>query len=524
MSEYVFHNGVILTQDPQHPRVEALLTRNGGIAAAGSRAAVQFQAGPNAQFVDLAGKTLLPAFTDAHIHLWKVGDLLCFMLDLRGVDSRAEMREKLREFAGRNPQNAWVLARGFNEALFSDGQIPTRLDLDKAVPDRPAYVIRTCAHIAVLNTKALEICGITAQTPVPAGGEIRTDAHGQPNGILSETALGLAVRHIPKYSAEAYKTMILTAQEAFLSRGIACATDPAVHPELLEVYRQMERAGELKVRINAVPIRVPDGDANALPLPELYESDFLKIDTVKFFADGGLSGKTAALHQPYKNSDEKGVLRLDYAFFKRCAMEAQEAGLRVATHAIGDRAIDLVLKVYEDLDRRNKKGLRHRIEHLGLPDARHLTRMYNLGLHCVTQPVFLYELGPNFRQYLPDSYLERVYPYRSVLESGVNLAFSSDAPVVKDFNPLTGIRSAVERCDHTGVIIGASERISAEAALRAYTLGAADANGDADKTGSLSAGKRADFVVLDKNPLEFDAPLIPEIKVVETWIGGKRPG
>jgi predicted amidohydrolase YtcJ len=520
MPEHIFYNGNILTQNPNNPRAEALLIRNGLIAAVGSPQAVQFLAGPQARFVDLAGKTLLPAFTDAHIHLWKVGDLFCFMLDLRGVRGRDEMLEKLAEFAGRNPKNAWVLARGFNEALFSDGQMPTRRDLDNVIPDRPAYVIRTCAHIAVLNTKALEICGITAQTPVPAGGEIRLDASGKPTGILSETALGLATRHLPKYSAEAYKTMILSAQEAFLSRGIACATDPAVHPELLEVYRQMERDGELKVRVNAVPIRVPDGDTNALPLPEPYESDFLKIDTVKFFADGGLSGKTAALHRPYKNSDETGVLRLQYDFFKRTALEAQEAGLRVAVHAIGDRAIDLVLKVYEDLDRQNKRGLRHRIEHLGLPDAGHLGRMYNLGLHCVTQPVFLYELGANFRQYLPDSYLDRVYPYRSVLESGVNLAFSSDAPVVKDFGPLTGIQNAVERRDNTGVVIGASERISIQAALRAYTLGAADANGDADKTGSLSPGKRADFIVLNQNPLETEAQSISEIRVSEVWVGG----
>jgi len=522
MADTLFFNGDILTMETAHPTAEAVWVKEGHIVAIGDLAHIEKQVTYQTERIDLGGKTLLPAFTDAHIHLWKVGDLLTFMLDLRGVNSVSEMRAKLTDFAQKNPQNPWILARGFNEARFSDGQMPNRDDLDAAVPDRPVYVIRTCAHIAVLNSLALSTCGIDRLTTAPEGGEIRKNLSGLPSGVLTETALGLVRPHLPEYAAAAYKKMILAAQDALLRCGIACATDPAVHPELLEVYRQMERDQALLIRVVAIPIRVPDGDDQPLPLPQLFASDFLKIDTVKFFSDGGLSGKTAAVYKPYLNSQAHGTLRLNFGFFLTCAKEAQAAGFRIATHAIGDAAIDLVLDVYEAIAPENTRQLRHRIEHLGLPDAVQLARMHALKAFCVTQPVFLYELGPNFRQYLPAFYLNEVYPYRSVLDAGVSLAFSSDAPVVRDFNPLMGIQNAVERLDLTGAAIGPHQKITTEEALRAYTLGAAEANGDQAFSGSLSPGKQANLVILNQNPLKTAMHQIANIEVMETWVKGVR--
>ncbi len=519
----LFHNGLIHTRCFGQSRYsEALLIHEYQVLGVGSLETLKSIADNTVQWIDLQGKTLMPAFTDAHIHLWKVGDLLTYMLDLRGVRSREEMVDKLADFARKNPQNPWILARGFNEALFEDRQIPTRYDLDKVGDQRPVHVIRTCAHIAVLNSIAMEKCQINAQTLVPIGGEIRKDTQGIPNGILSETALGLAKKHLPEPSPAAYRNMVLAAQDALLNAGIAVATDPAVHPELLEVYKQMDRDGELKIRLNAVPIRVPDGADEALPLPELYESDFLKIDTVKFFSDGGLSGKTAALSNYYRNSTDQGVLRLEHDFFLASALEAQQAGFRVATHAIGGRAIDMVLSVYDTLNHQNERGLKHRIEHLGLPTSAHLAQMRDQGIHCVTQAIFLYELGSNFRMYLDDDDLERVYPFRSVLEAGINLAFSSDAPVVKDFNPWMGIQNAVLRTDREGIVIGAEQTIGIDEAIAAYTTGAAAANGDNALSGTLSPGYRADFIILNASPFEVPPQDISKIKVIETWVNGKK--
>lgn len=497
-----FFNGLFLTQDETRPQATSMLVRDGVIVA------LDEPPPPDAQHIDLQGKTILPGFIDAHIHVWKVGDLLTAMLDLRGVPDIQSMQEKLAAFARNNPDAPWILARGFNEAIFPDGRMPNRFDLDAVLPDRPCQIIRTCAHIAVLNSKALEICGIQANTPVPDGGEIRLDDAGEPTGIISETALGLAKAHIPEPDAAAYRRMISAAQDALLAAGITAASDPAVTPELLAVYRQMNEEGALKIRINAFPIRVPDGASTAYPLPELFDSPFLTVNTVKFFADGGISGKTAAVKQPYKNTDEHGVLRLNTEWFTALARESLAAGFGVATHAIGDRAIEQVLDVYAALHAECPG--RFRIEHLGLPEPRHLARMRDMGIYCVSQPIFIQELGINFRNYLPDDYLNRIYPYRSMLDAGVALAFSSDAPVVRDFQPLSGIRCATDRRDASGTAIAPHEAITREAAITAYTRTAAQANGS-DKTGVLAPGRFADFVAVEG-----------ESAILGVWVGGKQ--
>ncbi len=522
MKKRIFTNGIILTQDSRQPQVEALGIAGDRIVCTGNLHHVRAHMGSGTQETYLEGKTLLPAFNDAHIHIWKVGDLLTYMLDLRDVVSIEEMLDKISDFARKNPEKPWITARGFNEANFSDQRMPDRTDLDRVVKDRPCHITRTCAHVVVLNSRALGICGITRQTPVPAGGEIRLNSDGDPSGVLSETALGLVRKFMPAYSPAMYREMVLAAQEKFLKLGISSATDPAVMPDLLEVYKAMDRAGELKIRINAIPVLVPDGDTVPLPLPEHYRSDFLTVNTVKLFSDGGLSGKTASLKHCYKGGKDQGVLRLDFTFFRNIALKAQTAGFKIATHAIGDRAIDLVLQVYESIAGENSRNIEHRIEHLGLPELSHLTRMKDMGVHCVTQPVFLYELGKNFRNSLPDFYLDNVYPFRSVLEAGVNLAFSSDAPVVKDFSPLTGIRNAVDRTDNTGACIAPYQRISVAEALKAYTANAAMSNNDGDIKGTLSSGKLADFVILDRNPMETAPEQLSDIRVTDTWTGGVK--
>jgi len=336
--------------------------------------------------------------------------------------------------------------------------MPTKLDLDKVISDKPVAVIRTCAHQLIVNSKALEVTGITSQEQSPVGGEIKKFESGELKGHFTETALGLVMNKIPAYTAVEYRHMILAAQEKFLQCGITSATDPAVMPDLLEVYKSMDHNGELKIRVNAIPIRVPDGASSALPLPQKYESDHLKVDTVKFFADGGLSGMTAAMKRPYKNSAEHGVLRLDRNFFKSLALEAQQAGFKIATHAIGDEAMDLVLDVYEKILGEKDSSLHHRIEHVGFPSSKNLEQMHRMSISAVMQPIFIYELGKNFHQYLDDDLLDKVYPLKTILHSDINVALSTDAPVVNDFSPMRNIQSAVERKDAEGNVIEAKRK------------------------------------------------------------------
>jgi len=303
--------------------------------------------------------------------------------------------------------------------------------------------------------------------------------------------------------------MVNAAQESFIRLGITSATDPAVDRDLLQVYRDMERNGELKVRVHAVPIRVPDGANKVYPNPERYDADFLKVSTVKFFADGGLSGRTAAVYKPYLHGNETGVLRLTHDNFLQWARESQEAGLMIATHAIGDAAIDLVVRVYQEIG----SGIRHRIEHLGLPSDDHLAMMRSLGVSAVMQPIFIRELGKNFRDALENERLEQLYPCRKVLDEGINLALSTDAPVVRTIDPAVNIRSAMDRTPESGEPIGPGQAITLSEAQYAYTMGSAVASGTQHNIGSITVSKVADFQILSAE----NAPR-PEA----VYIAGKR--
>lgn len=517
--ELIIYDANVLTQNSSQPLVQAFAVDNGKFIASGSNEDVLQLRQANTKLIDAGGKTVLPGFIDAHIHIWKVGNLKTFLLDLRGVASIEEMQDKLSDFTKQNPGSGWIQARGFNEANMKEGRLPTKADLDKVTIERPLWLIRTCAHIGIANSKAIELSGVTAGTHVPAGGEVRLGNDDKPAGIFTETALGLIANNIPHYSFEDYALMIKAAENELLQYGITSATDPAVMPGLLDCYRQLERENKLRIRVNAFPVRVPDGGEDVLPLPQLFHSDKLIVNTVKFFGDGGLSGMTSAMNKPYKNSTSTGVLRLTEDFFLPIAKEAADCGFRIATHAIGDKAIDVVMNVYKKLYNTGVAGLR--IEHLGLPSAEHLRDMHTMGIHCVSQSIFVKELGKNFALYLEDERLQCVYPYRSVLQSGVNLAFSSDAPVVKDFNPITGIKTAMYRKDVAGNIIGPAETISMQQAVHAYTMGAALANGNAKEVGSIEAGKKADFILLNKT-LGTTIAEDEDVHVIATFVDGEQ--
>lgn len=519
MCDSIFFNGKI--HAPGQPSPEAIAVGGGKIVAIGKFSDLKFLAKNHTQLIDLQGKTLLPGFFDAHLHLWKVGDLLTFNLDLRGVASIPEIQEKLLDFSRKNPDLKWIRARGFNESQMKERRLPTRHDLDKVVADRPVFLQRTCAHIAVLNSKALEISGINEKTPIPFGGEIRAGDDGKPSGILSETALGLAMRHFPPTKKADYETMILAACRELLRHGITSVTDPAVMPDLLEVYLEMDKLGKLPMRIHAVPIVLPDGGVEPLPIPENYESKNLVVNTVKFFADGGLSGQTAALSRPYKNLKTTGILRLEPEKYFHLALEAQEKGFQIATHAIGDVAIGLVLEVYEKLFRENPTATRHRIEHLGLPTAKQMDKIAELGLHVVTQPIFLKELGRNFRQFLDHDFLKQCYPVRSLLDRGISVAFSTDAPVVKDLRPFACIAAAISRKDPDGIAIAEHEKVNLEESLFCYTAGSARANNVEKKTGHFAVGCDADFLVPEKSPFDVKTEELADLRMEKVWRLGK---
>jgi predicted amidohydrolase YtcJ len=474
---------------------------------------------PNTEVIDVCGKTVMPGFNDSHIHIWKVGNLKTFMLDVRPANSLEEMLEMIRSYHVQNPDVAWITARGFNEAGWKEGRMPDKNDLDSVVKDKPVYLIRTCAHIAVANTKALQISGVAAASPVPQGGVMYMGPDGKPNGVFSETALGMVSRYIPAYTKDELKVMIRAARQQLYSLGITAATDPAVDPLLFQAYHEMNAANELLFRLNAIPILLPDGGEKSYDLPEYYSSDWFNINTVKFFSDGGLSGKTAALKRCYKNTNDQGVLRLQTRQFLQLGRAAMEKGLGLATHAIGDAAIEFVVEVYRQLSG-SFPDIIKRIEHLGLPEEKHLETMAKYQVATSMQTIFISELGKNFRQYLDQGYLDQCYPVRSVLKHGILTALSSDAPVVNNLNPIKGIEAAVTRKDNEGYMIAPNEAISIADALKAYTASAASI-GQTTQFGALKPGQLADFIMLNRDPLKTEPKDFSKIKVEQTFIDGK---
>jgi predicted amidohydrolase YtcJ len=518
MADVVLFNAQVLTPAAV-PRASTIVVRGDRILAVGDdRAAAA--AAPGATRIDLRGRTVVPGFNDAHAHIWKIGHLLTTMLDLRGVASLDALVDRVSGFRSSLPPGAWLLGRGFNEAAMAEKRLPTRQDLDRAAPDQPVVLTRTCGHIYAANSIALERAGIGAGTDAPVGGVIERDSSGAPTGLLHETAMGLMNRAIPPPTAEDYTRMITAALDHQLSLGITSTSDCGVAPPLLDVYRQMAAAGALKARVNVMPLRRVDGVARPIPLPDQHESDMLRVNTVKFLADGGLSGATAALSVDYRHTNTRGVLRFDHDELRALCLESHTAGWRIATHAIGDVAIEQMLGIYQGLGP-HPRGFAHRLEHFGLPDARQLAWAARLGVIAAPQTIFLHSLGRNFREYLPDSFLPRTYPIRAMLDAGVRVALSSDAPVVEDDNPLVGAMAAVTRRDRDGYAIAPAQAITIAEALAAYTVGGAVATGQEAMLGSIDPGKWADLAVLSDNPLTADTASLPDIAVEMTMVAGR---
>lgn len=524
-AEVLFENGAALTQDPHHPRAEAVALKAGEVLAVGTRDELAGLVGPGTRRVDLQGGAVLPGFIDSHTHVWKVGQLRTEIADLRPATSISQLLDALRAHAASTPDDAWVLGRGYNEARLAEGRRPTRADLDAALPGRKVYLTRTCGHIGLASTAALQAAGVGPDVTAPEGGAVPRDPQGQPTGELVEAAMRLVTRHLPSPDPAAHRRMLAAAGEHLLSVGVTGATDAGVTPALLEVYRQLDAAGGLPLRYHVMLARLPLDGAAPPPLPDPSASAFLRVDTVKLFADGGLSGATAALCGHYRHDHSQGLMRLDDAALRAMTQEAAAAGLGVAVHAIGDRAIEASLDAFEAA--RNAQPSADaprptlRIEHGGLPTAAQLARAARLDVAVAPQAIFLDELGENFRTFLDEDYLSRCYPLRSMLDAGLLVALSSDAPVVRDDHPLRGVRAAVTRAGPGAAPIAPGEAITVAEALYAYTAAGADLVGEGARRGRLCPGALADLVVLSGDPTATPAEDLADLQVRQTWVGGQ---
>ncbi|MDO5710415.1 MAG: amidohydrolase [Micrococcales bacterium] len=506
---------VVYVGGPIYPQadgqaVEALVVRDGRVLHAGALEDARAAAGSRAQSHDLGGGTLLPGLTDAHVHVWKVGQLRTTLLDLRETASLDDLARQVRRRHAELPPGVWLWGRGWNEMRL--GAAPDRALLDSLAPGRPVLLTRTCAHIHAVNTAALDLAHIHPDTPAPPGGEVDYD-----RGRLTETAYGLVSKAMPAPTPAQYEEWILAGLNELKALGLTTVTDAAVDPPLYAAYAALDAAGRLPIRVNLLYLRRPDGGTDTLPLPEKLRSPRLRCDSVKLFGDGGLSGATAAVSAPYRNVEppSQGVLRFETQDLYEVAREAHVAGFRIGAHAIGDVALDQLLGVYAQLAQEYPQGPRHRIEHFGLPSAKHLRRARELRVIAVPQPVFLRELRANYDRFIPAELAGQVFPLRAYFEAGLDVAFSSDGPVVGDLRPLAGVRAAVAEPYVPGMEVTVAQ------ALGAYTRGGAVAHGEEHERGSLAPGNLADITVLEGDPFHTETQDLAQIPVREAWAASR---
>jgi predicted amidohydrolase YtcJ len=529
--ELLFRNGNILTMEKKWARADALSVQFGRILAVGPSAKVAKQATAETRIIDLGGRTLLPGFIDTHNHFC----LYAFLTDQ--VDCRAasgcaageDVVQALRERAGRTPAGQWVIGWGYAPYLLSDRKEITRHDLDRASKDHPIVLVHVSVHGAVVNSLALRKLRFSRKTPDPPGGVIHREAGGVPNGVLSESAfMGPLFFNTPSIYAEGMAGYEREDRVAMMARcaalyhrlGIVGVHDPFVDGPTLRTYQEAETQGRLPLRLRAYVLNRWADPIIAAGVGSGFGSPELRIGAIKIFLDGGMSSRTAAVSRPYaQGGSGKGILNYAQAELTREIRRFHRAGYPVSVHAQGDRALGNLLKAFEAAGAHGNL-LRHHVVHAGNITPSQIERAAVLGLYITSQANFFSLLGDGFLEAFGPRRSRGLYPFRTLLKSNIRLALSSDCPVA-DPDPRIGLRDAICRRTGSGAEFGLSECLTPEEALSLYTREAAYFSFEEDDTGTLRPGKRADLVVLDKDPTRVDPEKIPECRVLMTVVGGK---
>ena len=472
---------------------------------------------------DGKGLTMLPGLIDAHGHVIGLG-FAALTLDLSGTNSLEEAQAAIRGYAAKYPDRRWIIGRGWNQEKWGLGRFPTAADLDTAVADRPVWLERVDGHAGWANSRALEIAGITAATKSPAGGRIEM-VDGKPSGIFVDMASELVAKHVPAPRPVERDLALAEAQQALLKVGVTAIADMGTTVADWQSYRRAGDEGWLSVRIFGYAAGIDNmvAIAGPRPTPWLYD-DKLRLGGVKLYLDGALGSRGAWLKKPYADAPgQTGLPLLVPAELRNMMVRASMDGFQTAVHAIGDAANAEAIGAVEDLAPTYTGDRRWRIEHAQIVDPADLPRLAKNGIIASMQPVHQISDRLMAEARLGPDRLAGAYAWNSILKAGGKLAFGSDVPVESP-NPFHGIAAAITREDANGQPFGgwmAAERVSREQALAGFTIDAAYAAFAEGRLGSLSPGYRADFILVDTDPLLASPAQIRETKVTEAWVGGR---
>ncbi|WP_179134059.1 amidohydrolase [Halobacillus massiliensis] len=526
-ADMIFYNGNLLTMDDGSPLANAAAVKQGEIIYVGNEQEALFYQGADTEVIDLEGSTLMPGFIESHIHPAIYAQTL-LEIDCKpeAASSLKEILSKVRESADQTEEDQWIIGWGWDDSKLKEKRNPTRWDLDEAAPNHPVVLKRTCAHMAVANTRALELSGVTEETPNPQGGHIERDSEGRLTGLLQEKAQGLIAA--PKYSLQEMAEGMRRAQKKFASWGITTVHDMSTQTDDLQLYQWLLNENELSVRIRPWLWAV-DQNGFTGSLEEVlkvgirsgFGNDKLKIQGLKFMLDGSVGGKTAAFSTPYIGTEETGILYNTVEEIMPLMKKGIKSGLRIAVHAIGDRAIETALHSFEEISRTEKiNDMRNRVEHCIFPSREHLKMMKNLGLIAGSSLGFLYDIGDNYIDKLGKKRMKGAFPHQSMKQLGITAPANSDLPVC-DANPWRGIYSLVTRKTSSGQVVDEEERISVWEALKSYTTDAAYSSFEEEQLGVLKKGAKADLIVIYENPLEIEPEELLSIRTKAVYADGK---
>ena len=541
VADAIITHARVYTVDANRPWAQAIAIRGDKILAVGTEKEIAAYRGPNTTVINAQQHLLLPGFIDSHIHFME-GSVLLSQIHLDDTKNLAEIQAVVKQYAAAHPEEKWVLGRGWNYSEFGERTLPDRKDLDAVVPDRPALLEGSDGHTYWANTRALELAGVTKDTPNPLNGEIvRDPATGEATGALKESAGDVVLKVVPQPSTEqrlsALRQGMALANQAGLTQVVSCGNDTpfASDDEFLDLFDKLRRDGHLTLRFYISNYQAPPQlrprdletiEATRKRFPS--QDEWLAGGAVKFFLDGVVESHTAAMLAPYGDDPSKfGSLRWDPEKYKQAVAELDKRGIQIFTHAIGDRAVRLALDAYEQASQQNHtRDARHRIEHIETITAQDIPRFGKLNVIASFQPLHAYPDDDALGVWLTNAGRDReprAWAWQSIAKSGGHEAFGSDWPVVT-FNPWEGIQTAVTRQTRDGKPPGGwvpEQRLSLAQAIEGYTLGAAYGVHREKMEGSIAAGKLADLIIVSQNLFAIDPHKIADTKVLLTMVGGK---
>ena len=506
-------NADLITLDPNKPRAEAVVVQGAKIVAVGSNEEARRFVSNKTRVVDAKNCSVVPGLVDCHVHMTGFGFFLK-SLDLRNIGSIKEMQQKLRQYCTENPGESWICGGRWDQERFTEKRLPTRWDLDAAVSDRPVLLVRVCGHIGVANSRALQLASISKETVLDGGNVDLDRMTGEPDGILRENALNMLLKAVPKPSMRKLEEACMLAGTKAVEAGLTCVHWLVDSGDEIRALCKRDSEGRLPLRVYlGVSVELLDERESYKLIKSLVEG-MVRMGFVKILADGSLGAHTAALNEPYSDEpNTRGMLLYSQRTLEKLVLKAHKAGFQIATHAIGDRATEAVLRAYEKaLKTFPRDDHRHRIEHCSVLSPRLIIWMRRLRVIASVQPHFVVSdywtvdrVGKKRARW--------TYPFKTLMGEGLVVVSGSDCPV-ENINPLLGIWAAATQNNQL-------ERVSLHEAVRTYTANAAYSSFDEKEHGTIKVGKCADFTVLSQNLDNIVPNRIKNVRAEMTIVDGR---